>query len=174
MKKIFFLALIIAFGLSSMSFAAMKVGVYGSIGTSGWWTCPAFVITPGNLKDVNYDVILGYSSHGEGEKTDANVDTLVGGTWWIGQSGPIYYGPTLACYSVGQVGYGSRDKLSENTVTATAVVWSMKTQLIPQLDVRADILVYSSVGGQLAADGVNDSNRILDVIQIGLQYNFPM
>jgi hypothetical protein len=176
MKKILLLSLVAIFVFSGMASAAMKLGVVGSFGTDAWFTHPGLVITPGNNKSINYDILLGYSSIGTGDGNDANVGMLLGGTWWMGQNGPIAYGPTVVYYSQGIVGNpaDTNGKAADNTATSLNLVFSAKTALIPSVDVRADVLVYSSVSGQIGGDDIKDSNLMLSTIQLGLQYNFPL
>ena len=175
MKKIFLLALIFVLGLSAMSFAAMNIGAYGSFGTNAWDTQPILVITPGNLKTVNYDILLGYSSVGAGDGNDAAVGMLLGGTWWVDRSGPITYGPTLLYYSQGNwSALSGGGKASDNTLTSLDLLFSCKTALLPQVDLRADILLLSSVGGKSGGSDVKDSNTMFDTIQLGIVFNFPM
>jgi len=175
MKKTLLFGLAFVLIFSTMSSAAMKLGVAGSFGTNAWFAHPGLVITPGNMKDVNYDILIGYSSVGMGEDIDANVGMLFGGTWWIGQSGPITYGPTVVYYSQGICsGQLKGDKSSDNTMTSLDFVFSAKTTLVPSLDLRADVLVYSSVSGQYLGDDIKSSNTMLDMIQLGLVYNFPL
>ena len=177
---------------AGMSSAAIKVGLYAPIGSvnsgalytsTAWYTHPALVITPGNNKDVNYDIIVGYSSAGVGEDIDANVGLLLGGTWWIGQAGSITYGPTIIYYSQGIAddsgtvdtsGKVVSDKASDNTITSLNFIFSVKTPLIASLDLRADVVVYSSVSGQHYGDDIKEANQMLNTIQLGLQYSFWM
>ncbi len=161
----------------------LKIGVVGSFGTNSWFSHPGLVITPGNNKDINYDILVGYSSVGMGEDVDANVGLLIGGTWWVGQSGPITYGPSLVYYSYGTTdfsdtvdthGHVVSDKASDNTTTSLNFIFTAKTQLIPSIDLRADVVVYSSVSGKHYGEDLKSYNQMLNTIQVSLVYNFPM
>jgi hypothetical protein len=158
-----------------MSFAAMKLGVAGSFGTDSWDTQPILVITPGNLKNVDYDILVGYSSVGVGEDIDAQVGMLVGGTWWLGMNGPINYGMTAIYYSQGITNGGvGGDKASDNTITSLDLMFSAKTPIVPSLDARADVLLYSSVAGKYLGDDIKSSNQMLSTIQLSLVYSFTL
>jgi hypothetical protein len=159
---------------SSSSSSGMQFALVGSFGTDAWFAHPGLVITPNNMKNVDYDILLGYSSVGMGENVDANVDMLIGGTWWVGQSGPVSYGPTLV-YLTKTTAYANlpnADKSSDNNITALNFVFSAKAPLVAGIDARADVVVYSSVSGKDTGDDIKDANRMLDTIQLGLQYNF--
>jgi len=175
---------------ASMSSAAVKIGVYAPIGIesctpitdTAWYTHPALIITPGNVKDVDYDIFVGYSSVGNGEDIDADTSLILGATWWTGQAGPITYGPSIFYYSQGVIefmnggayGGGSESKASDNTMTSTNLVFSMKTAILPSLDLRADILVLSSVGGKAAGNDIKSFNEMFNTIQLGIAYNFQL
>ena len=175
MKKIFLFAFLSLIVLSSMSFAAMKIGIAGSFGTNSWDTQPILVITPGNLSNIDYDILVGYSSVGMGEDIDAQVGLLVGGTWWLGMNGPINYGFTALYYSQGTTsGATGGDKASDNTITTLDLMFSAKTPLVASLDARADVLLYSSVGGKSFGNDIKDSNQMFSTIQLSLQYDFTL
>jgi hypothetical protein len=175
MKKLLLLTLLSLVVLSSMSFAAMKIGVAGSFGTNSWDTQPILVITPGNLKNVDYDILLGYSSVGVGEDIDTQIGMVVGGTWWLGMNGPINYGMTALYYSQGTTNGGAGgDKASDNTITTLDLLFSAKTPIVASLDVRADVLLYSSVGGKSGGADIKDSNQMFSTIQLSLQYDFTL
>ena len=183
MKKVLLLTLVSIMVFASMSSAAMKLGVVGSFGTDAWFVHPGLVITPNNMKNVDYDILVGYSSVGVGEDIDANVGLLLGGTWWVGQAGPITYGPTVVYYSQGitdatgtvdKHGKVVSDKASDNTITSLNFVFSAKAPLVAGIDARADVVVYSSVSGKHYGEDIKDSNQMLSTIQLSLQYTFPM
>lgn len=177
MKKSLLLVLVFVFMFASMSSAAMKLGVVGQFGAATWFNHPGLVITPGNLKDVNYDILVGYSSSGVGKDIEANVGMLIGGTWWMGQNGAITYGPTLVYYSqsLAHNDVYPSDKASDNTLTSLDLVFSMKAPLVAGIDVRADVLVLSMVSGRYDDEDVSSSyNQTLSTIQLGLQYTFPL
>jgi hypothetical protein len=170
----FVLALIMVFSAVGPAFA-MKLGLAGSFGTSAWDTQPILVISPENMKDVKYDILLGYSSVGKGEDIDASIGMLLGGTWWAWQSGPISYGPSLIYYSQGTTYNGlDGDKASDNTITSLDLIFSVKTTLIPSVDIRADVIVLTSVSGKSGGSDLKSVNTMLDTIQLAIVYNFPI
>jgi len=179
MKKLILFTMVFVFMFAGMSSAAaIKLGVIGGFGNNSWYQHPALVITPGNISDVNYDIVVGYYSIGVGEDIDANVGMLLGGTWWVGQKGPITYGPSLVYYTQSTAHSASPlidgDKASDNYITSLNFICSGKTTLIPSVDLRADVVVYSSVSGQDTGDAIKEHNRMLDSIQLSLQYNFTI
>ena len=176
MKKIFFLTVILAIGLSSMSFAAIKIGVMGNIVPNYIYNSPILVITPDNLKNVDYDVLLSYWNQGNGEDTDANTGMLIGGTWWTGVNGPINYGWTVIYFTQG-LAHGTaypEDKITDNNETVTELMFTMKTQIVQALDLRADVEIIESVSGRYDDTDLSNANSTLGRMQLSFQYNFSI
>jgi hypothetical protein len=175
MKKILLLTLVSIFVFASMSSAAMKVGVMAPFGVLNIYNSPILVITPGNVKDVNYDVLLSYWSAGNGPDIETNTGMLIGGTWWTGMNGPINYGWTAIYLTQGTAsGLAPDDKVSDNNITVITLVFSAKTQLVQALDLRADVRLLDSVSGKDGGVNISSANRMLGTMQLSLQYNFTI
>jgi hypothetical protein len=161
MKKALLLGLLMVFVLGSMSFAAVKYGVGGSMGTSSFYSQPTFVV---NVDD-SWDAVLGYKSLGTGDGEEAQTSLLVGATWYMMKNGVLSAGPSLYYYSEGR-NTGGGQKAADYTVTHTIVGFTAKAALLPNVDLKADVVLYDSVGGQYAGGDVKGQNQVLSTFQL--------
>jgi hypothetical protein len=160
MKKLLLLGFAFIFVLSSLSFAAVRYGVGGSVGTYSIYSQPTLVV---NFDD-KWNLIFGYKSLGTGDGEEAQNSVLVGGTWYMIKNDTVSAGPSLFYYSNG-TNTGGGTKAADYTTTHTILALTAKAALVSFLDLRADVLLYDSVGGKFAGVDVKGYNEILSTFQ---------
>ena len=155
------------FVLSSMSFAAVQWGVGGSFGTDSIYSQPTLVVNVDN----SWDVSLGYKSLGTGDNEEAQTTFLVGATWYLMKNGPVSAGPSLYYYSEGR-NTGGGQKAADFTVTHTILGFTAKAALVSNVDLKADVILYDSVGGIYNGSDVKGQNQVLSTIQLSAIFYF--
>jgi hypothetical protein len=167
MKKVLFLGLALVFVLSSMSLAAIRYGVGGSVGTTSIFTQPTLVV---NVDD-RYNILLGYKSLGTGDGEEVQTSFLVGGTWYMMKNDTVSAGPSIYYYSQG-TNTGGGTKAADYTVTHTILGFTAKAALVSFVDLRADVLLYDSVGGTNAGSSIKGYNQVLSTFQLSAIFYF--
>lgn len=165
MKKVLFLGIAMVLVLSSMSFAATRYGVGGTIGTYSIYSQPTLVV---NIDD-KWNILFGYETKGTGAGEEVQTHMLVGGTYYMFKSDTVSAGPSLYYYSEGK-NTGGGLKAADYTVTHVILGLTAKVTLIPSLDIKADVLVYDSVAGTFAGAEVGGYNQMFSTFQLSAVY----
>ena len=161
MKKALLFGLLMVFVLGSMSFAAVKYGVGGSVGTNSFYSQPTLVV---NVDDA-YDVVFGYASSGTGDGEEAQNRLLLGGTWYTMKYGTLLAGPSLYYYSKG-TNTGGGTKAVDYTETHTILGFTAKGALTSFMDLKADVVVFDGIAGQSAGNAIKGYNTVLSTFQL--------
>jgi len=147
---------------AGMSFAANKWDFGGAFSTNSYTSQPILVV---NI-DNKYDVVVGYQTIPGASGQDATSSILLGGTMWTFKTGAINCGWSL--YYLSSV---FADPGDDNKLTALSGAFTVKTQLVQDVTLRADAILLSSTSGKVNANDYAGT-AISPSLQLSLLFNF--